>query len=76
MLVCFLALILELNYNLRCAVNKLIMDPRLERGGETYFLPSRMNDLRPLPRPVEVAFPPRAIVIAERTALLPPEYVG
>jgi hypothetical protein len=31
-----------------------------------------MNALRPLPRPVEVAFPPNATVIAVRTALLPP----
>ena len=31
-----------------------------------------MNALRPFPRPVEVAFPPNATVIAVRTALLPP----
>ena len=31
-----------------------------------------MNDLRPFPRPVAVAFPPKATVIAVRTALLPP----
>ena len=31
-----------------------------------------MNALRPFPRPVAVAFPPNATVIAVRTALLPP----
>ena len=42
------------------------------RGGGAYPWPSRMKDLRPLPRPVELALPPRAMVIAESTALLPP----
>jgi hypothetical protein len=31
-----------------------------------------MKDLRPLPRPVELALPPSATVIAERAALFPP----
>lgn len=31
-----------------------------------------MKDRSPLPRPVDVAFPPRATVIAESTALFPP----
>lgn len=35
-----------------------------------------MKDLRPFPRPVEIAFPPKAIVSAERTALLPPKYIS
>ena len=45
---------------------------RCDNGNESYDCPSRMNDLRPFPRPVEVALPPRATVMAERTALLPP----
>lgn len=44
----------------------------VREGGQTYDCPSRMKDLRPFPRPVEVALPPRATVIAESTALLPP----
>jgi hypothetical protein len=44
----------------------------LETGQKTYAWPSRMKDLRPLPRPVELALPPRATVIADSTALLPP----
>ena len=31
-----------------------------------------MKDLRPLPRPVELALPPRATVIADKVALFPP----
>lgn len=31
-----------------------------------------MNDLRPIPLPVEVVLPPRATVMADKTALLPP----
>jgi hypothetical protein len=42
------------------------------RECDTYVSPDMMNDLRPLPRPVEPALPPRARVIAERAALLPP----
>lgn len=34
-----------------------------------------MKDFRPLPRPVDVALPPSATVMAERTALLPPVVV-
>lgn len=34
--------------------------------------PSRINDLRPLPRPVELLLPPKAMVMADKTALLPP----
>jgi hypothetical protein len=47
-------------------------DGRWVGGWETYDWPSLMKDLRPLPRPVEFAFPPRATVMADRTALLPP----
>ena len=32
-----------------------------------------MKDLRPFPRPVEAALPPRATVIADKTALFPPK---
>jgi hypothetical protein len=39
----------------------------------TYFCPSRIKDFSPLPLPVEIALPPRAIVKADNTALLPPE---
>lgn len=31
-----------------------------------------MKDFKPLPRPVDVLFPPRATVIADKTALFPP----
>jgi hypothetical protein len=34
--------------------------------------PDLMKDLRSLPRPVELALPPSATVIAERAALFPP----
>lgn len=39
---------------------------------KTYVSPDLMKDLRPVARPVDAAFPPRAIVIPERAALLPP----
>lgn len=39
---------------------------------DAYRCPSRMKDLSPLPRPVEVLLPPRAIAMADKTALLPP----
>ena len=35
-----------------------------------------MKDLRPLPRPVEAALPPRATVMADKTALFPPTKVN
>ena len=35
--------------------------------------PSLMKDLSPLPRPVEVLLPPKATVMADNTALLPPK---
>ena len=31
-----------------------------------------MNDFNPFPRPVELALPPNATVIADKTALFPP----
>jgi hypothetical protein len=53
------------------------------RGGKvelnekkTYDWPSRMKDLRPFPRPVEFAFPPKATVMADKTALFPPRKVN
>jgi hypothetical protein len=46
------------------------------KGGEgerKNLWPSRMKDLIPLPRPVELALPPRATVSADKAALLPPK---
>jgi hypothetical protein len=37
-----------------------------------HLWPSRMKDFKPLPLPVKFALPPRATVMAVRTALLPP----
>lgn len=39
----------------------------------TYCSPDLIKDLIPAPRPVDVALPPNAIVIAESAALFPPE---
>ena len=42
-------------------------------GERKNLWPSRMKDLIPLPRPVELALPPRATVSADKAALLPPK---
>jgi hypothetical protein len=38
----------------------------------TNVSPSLIKDLRPVPRPVDVALPPSATAIAVKMALLPP----
>jgi len=52
-------------------------DGRVRSGANVHIYvaheqPSLMKDLSPLPRPVEVLFPPKATVMADNTALLPP----
>lgn len=70
--VCVFALILERDRDLRRALYVTQWIAQTNHGA-THAWPSRMNDLRPEPRPVTLAFPPSATVKAERTALLPPD---
>ena len=44
----------------------------LQEQKQKHLSPDLMNDLSPEARPVDVALPPRATVIAESAALFPP----
>ena len=70
----FFALVLQLNTDF-CHAEQIYQSGTGEQriiAWDNHLWPSRMNDFKPVPRPVDVALPPRATVRADRTALYPP----
>lgn len=70
----FLSTVFDCDCNFCSTIKNKNLGAHYGRVGlkHTYVSPDLMNDLIPVPRPVEVALPPRAIVIADRAALFPP----